>query len=310
MIMNKQDLYICVDAGGTSSKAAIFNNNGEILVRGVGGSGSPAVYFNDWYLHIDDAIVDALNNFKQKYEMSNYCFKKIALGVSGISALSSVTSEIKYFENKYHIPCLITSDTMTALYSVINQKNEDGIVVISGTGIGIFGKKDNNTFLIGGWGHILREHGSAYSIVHKFVVNIIDKFERMDDFDELEEKFMNEYHLNNILDFNHLFYQHSKDEIAKCSVFFKKMAEEKNSHAITLLKKEGISLAIQVENLMKHLKLENSTKIGLKGGFIEKDGELIIQGFKEYMIEKKINLNYIDNNLEQIYGVYRFAIWS
>lgn len=60
---------------------------------------------------------------------------------------------------------------------------------------------------------------------------------------------------------------------------------------------------------MKHLKLKNGTKIGLKGGFIEKDGQLIIDGFKEYMINRKINLRYIDNQYEQLYGVYRFAVW-
>lgn len=308
--MKKEQIYICVDAGGTTSKAAIFSKDGKILARGIGKTGSPAVSFNDWYLHIDDAIVESLRNLNENNQIDKYEIEKIALGVSGISALSSTIKEQEYFQNKYGVPCLITSDTLTALYSVIENKEEDGIVVISGTGIGIFGKNSTQTFLVGGWGHILREYGSAYSIVHDFSVGIIDKFEAMIEFSNLEQEFLKKFQITNIRDFNHLFYQHSKDEIAKYSIFFKEMARKNNNDAISLLKKEGKALAIQVENLMKHLKLKNGTKIGLKGGFIEKDGELIVEGFKEYMNNKDIKLQYVDNNNEQLYGVYRFAIWQ
>ena len=307
--MEKQKIYICVDAGGTSSKAAIFSEEGQILERGFGKSGSPAVSFNEWYLHIDDAIVQVINNFSEKNDFNNFIIEKIALGVSGISALSSIKEQIEYFQNKYNTKCSITSDTITALYSVISNKDENGIVVISGTGIGILGKNKEETLLVGGWGHLIREYGSAYSIVHDFVVDIIDKYEAMIELDELELAFLKRYNIEKIRDFNHMFYQNSKDEIASYSVFFKEYAMLKNEHAIELLKKEGMRLAIQVENLMKHLKLENGTKIGLKGGFIERDGELIVSGFKEYMLSKNIILNYIKNNNEQLDGVYRYAIW-
>lgn len=307
--MKKQKIYICVDAGGTSCKAAIFSDEGEILERGFGKSGSPAVSFAEWYLHIDDAITQAIDNFSKSYELKDFVIEKISLGVSGFSALSSTNEQIEYFQNKYNTKCTITSDTITALYSVIDNKHEDGIVVISGTGIGILGKNSNETLLVGGWGHLLREYGSAYSIVHDFVVEIIDKTEAMISLDELELAFLKRHNINNIRDFNHMFYQHSKDEIASYSVFFKEYAELGNKHAIQLLKKEGNRLAIQVENLMKHLKLQNGTKIGLKGGFVEKDGELIVKGFKEYMESKNIILNYIENKNEQLYGVYRYAIW-
>lgn len=307
--MEKQKIYICVDAGGTSSKAAIFSEEGQILERGFGKSGSPAVSFNEWYLHIDDAIVQVINNFSEKNDFNNFIIEKIALGVSGISALSSIKEQIEYFQNKYNTKCSITSDTITALYSVISNKDENGIVVISGTGIGILGKNKEETLLVGGWGHLIREYGSAYSIVHDFVVDIIDKYEAMIELDELELAFLKRYNIEKIRDFNHMFYQNSKDEIASYSVFFKEYAMLKNEHAIELLKKEGMRLAIQVENLMKHLKLENGTKIGLKGGFIERDGELIVSGFKEYMLSKNIALNYVKNNNEQLDGVYRYAIW-
>lgn len=301
----KKEIYICVDAGGTTSKAGIFLDD-KLIFRGIGGPGSPAVSMDKWYLHIDEAIENSLS----KLDNSDlYHIKKIAIGLSGKSALTSLEKEIKYFENKYQTICDITSDTLTALYSVINHKDENGIVVISGTGIAIYGKNQDSTCLIGGWGHIIRERGSAYSIVHDFCVNLIDKYEALIPYDELEQGFLDTHNIKNIRELNPLFYQHSKDEIASLSSYFKVASKQNNVHASSLLEREGKNLAVQVENLMKHLKLENGTKIGLKGGFIEKDGELVVSGFKEYMKSKNIYLDYIENDYEQLIGVYRFAKW-
>lgn len=74
-----------------------------------------------------------------------------------------------------------------------------------------------------------------------------------------------------------------------------------------LLKNQGFELAKQTINLMKKLNLKNNTIIGLTGGFIDNDGEYIIEGFKEYMDKVKIDLKYKINDGEQLFGVYKFA---
>ena len=208
---------------------------------------------------------------------------------------------------KYNARCSITSDTLTALYSVINENDDEGIVVISGTGVAVFGKKANNTHLIGGWGHLIRERGSAYAIVHDFVVSIIDKVEASIPLDELDKDFLNYCKIEDIREFNHLFYQHSKDEIATYSVFFKEEADKNNERAIKLLKEQGVLLGIQVKHLMQTLNIKNGAKIGLKGGFIEHDGKYITEGIFEYFKNNNIELTYVNNHEEQLMGVYRLA---
>lgn len=296
-------VYICVDAGGTTSKAAIFDEKGNILSRGYSSSGSPAVSFDKWYFHIDEAIDDCINNYNQNIDIIS-----ITLGVSGISALSNVENETKYFEKKYNTKCLITSDTLTALYSILEPDENSGIIVISGTGVAIFGKNKAETLLVGGWGHLIRERGSSYSIVKDFCVNIIDKTEESIELTNLEKMFLAENNINEIRDFNKLFYQHSKDEIAKLSVFFKEKAKQNNDEAIMLLRSEGAKLAKQVIDLMRKLNLENNTKIGLTGGFIEKDGEEIVKGFKEYLKLYNVYLKYNEEYKEQLIGVYQLAV--
>lgn len=297
----KKDIIICVDAGGTTSKVGIFTNDGNILMRETGKAGSPAVDKN-WYLNIDSAIQKALDKLDFEYNVLY-----IELGVSGISALTEHSNIDEYFMQKYNARCSITSDTLTALYSVINENDDEGIVVISGTGVAVFGKKANNTHLIGGWGHLIRERGSAYAIVHDFVVSIIDKVEASIPLDELDKDFLNYCKIEDIREFNHLFYQHSKDEIATYSVFFKEEADKNNERAIKLLKEQGVLLGIQVKHLMQTLNIKNGAKIGLKGGFIEYDGKYITEGIFEYFKNNNIELTYVNNHEEQLMGVYRLA---
>lgn len=300
--INMNNVYICVDAGGTTSKAAIFDELGNIISRGKSLSGSPAVSFDKWYLHIDEAVEDALKNLSTEVNVL-----KIVMGVSGLSAKKETIFEKKYFTEKYHVPCIIVSDTLTALYSVIKENDEQGIIVISGTGIAIFGKNGAETAMTGGWGHIIRELGSAYSSVHDFCVNIINKYESQIEFNELEHKFLDKYNYTNVRQFNHLFYNNTKDEIAKLSLFFKEEAKNNNIHAKKFLYEQGVLLAQQTENLMNLLSLPNNVTIGLTGGFIEHDGEDIVRGFKEYLENKKIYLNYNNEHNEQLIGVYRLA---
>lgn len=304
MIMIKEKIIVCVDAGGTSSKAAIFKTDGEIIARGYGKSGSPAVSDN-WYLHIDEAIDNAL----LKINLENYQIFHIQIGVSGISALNSYNSFEQYFANKYQSFCIITSDTLAALYSVIDLEDQEGIVVISGTGVGIFGKnKDNETYLIGGWGHMIREYGSSYSLVHNFCVNLINHYEDTGMLTNLEKNFLDNYNISTIRELNHLFYQNTKDEIASMSTFFKEAANEKNMEAIKLLKEQGNMLGKQVKNLIRFLNLSRNAKIGLRGGFLENDGKYIINGLYEYFNLLNIQLVFEEESNEQLLGVYRLAI--
>jgi Predicted N-acetylglucosamine kinase len=297
-------IIICVDAGGTSCKVAIYSLEGVVLSKGIGKSGSPAVT-KDWYLHINRAIQDALSKITE----IEYQILGIQIGVSGISALHSYDDVREYFINIYQSPCYITSDTMSALYSVLHENEEEGIVVISGTGVGVFGQnKGGKTWLIGGWGHLIREYGSAYSIVHRFCVHLINHFESMEELSILEKLFLQRCNFKNIRDLNHLFYQNDKDKIANLSIFFKEEANKGNKEAIHLLKEQGMFLGKQVKQVMKFLNLPNQTKIGFRGGFLEKDGKYILQGIHEYFEQNGIVLTFEEKSMDQLYGVYRLAL--
>ncbi len=298
----KEKLIICVDAGGTSVKVAGLNLKKEIIYKATSGTGSPAVDFHNWYLNIDKGIEDLIS----QVDPNIYEIIKIQMGVSGISAISNKEEIIDYFKNKYQVEIDITSDTMTALYSILEKGEKTGIIVIAGTGVAIFGMNNDATRLIGGWGHIIRERGSSYSLVRDFSVRIIDKYEDGSLYTDLENDFINYLGLKDVREFNHLFYQHTKDEIARHSIFFKEASNKGSSEAVYVLKNEGRKLAKQVEDLMRILRLPGHTAIGLTGGLLEKDGKYVISGFKEYLEAQGIVLTYRDS-VDQLYGVFHFA---
>ena len=108
---------------------------------------------------------------------------------------------------------------------------------------------------------------------------------------------------------NRLFYQHTKDDIAKWSVYIKSCAQKGDFHAKTLLYTQGISLGRQIEHLMQWLAMPPKTKIGLRGGFLEHEGEYIIKGIHDYVKQKKIELTFEENTNDQMIGVYRRACY-
>lgn len=297
---------ICVDAGGTSTKVAIFDCKGKILTTGIGKPGSPAVDIQHWYQHIDDTIQLALSKLSAEEIEIEY----IEMGVSGISALSSHREMDDFFEKKYQTICEITSDTVTALYSVIEENDTSGIVVISGTGVAIYGERDGKSQLIGGWGHLIRESGSAYAIVHDLAVEMIDKYESGKELDQLEKGFLDALGFENIRDLNHLFYQHTKNEIAKWSIYIKSCAQNGDLHAKNLLYTQGVLLGKQVEHLIQWLSISPKTKIGLRGGFLEYEGQYIIKGIHDYFKQRNIELTFEESIIHQMLGVYRRACYN
>ena len=70
-----------------------------------------------------------------------------------------------------------------------------------------------------------------YDKVHR-KENLIDKYEASKPFNSLEKAFLSYLKIKNIRELNHIFYQHTKDEIAKLSLFFKKEARKNNQEAI------------------------------------------------------------------------------
>lgn len=295
---------LAIDAGGTKSKAKAYTLDGEEIASAESGPGSPAVVSEEIvWKHIDEAILKILAVLPK----DTYQLVYIQMGISAYSIIKDLLKIEQWFSNKYHVPCDIKSDTMIALYAILKDQYHQGVVSLAGTGVAIFAMNKDETCLIGGWGHIIRERGSAYATVHNLALHIIDKMECSIPLNTLEKNWLEYLKANDISDLKQLFYFHSKDEIANHVRYIKKMAAMGDSNAQLLLREEGASLARQVIRAINKLKLDKQGVIGLKGGFVQHDGEYVIEGFIKELQINHIEMLVIANDEEPIIGAYYLA---
>lgn len=295
---------IGIDGGGTKTKAIAYSEDGTVINTTLTGPGSAAVVSVAEVWH---NVERAIDNIISVIDSKKYNLSYIQIGLSAFSILDNIDSIEKYYENKYNVQVSIVSDTLIACYSILKDKYKSGVVALAGTGIAIFGINNNETCLIGGWGHIIRELGSAYAAVHHFALDIIDHMESNVLLSSFEKGFLELLSNNGIKDLKYLFYYHSKDEIASYVTYIKDMAYKGNEHAIRILENEGKSLAHQVIKAINKLNLVNDFVIGLRGGFAQKQNKDIIKGFKQILFENNIHVEIIDDEDDPAKGTYYLA---
>lgn len=292
---------IAVDAGGTKTEIAAIDANQKIIDKTTTGPGSAAVIKEEV---IWEQILTSIDELISRIDIETYQLVAIQMGLSAFSIFEQIEDVKEKLTKKYDVEVYIEGDTIIALHSILKDQYQKGVCCVAGTGIAIYGENENNTCIIGGWGHIIRELGSAYAAVHHFALNIIDNFENNLPLTKVENEFLELLQQNNIKDLKHLFYFHSKTEIASFVPFIKNAALNGDNEAKLLLKEEGKYLGYQVIKAINKLQLKNNYVVGVRGGFVQKQSYDIIEGIKEVLKDNDINVPFICDSEEAIYGCY------
>ncbi|MFA6890031.1 MAG: BadF/BadG/BcrA/BcrD ATPase family protein, partial [Bacilli bacterium] len=227
----------------------------------------------------------------------------ISMGISGLGVITNIEEIRQGYEHTYHVPTIIDSDANIALYSIVTDLYDQGILVLSGTGSAVFGIHYNETILVGGFGHMLTEVGSAFTTVRDLMCQSIHQYESDQTLSPLTQAFFKTVEVHSIYELRSFVYSRTKREIAAYAYVVSKMAESGNLEAIDLLKKAGRDLAIDVKKAYKSLRLTEDAVIGFRGGFIL--NALITQ--EELLLalaEDGLKLKVVDGDLDPILGVY------
>lgn len=160
-----------IDGGGTKTKLTVCNKEGQIVYTVVSG---PSNILSSGYNIAKNSITEVID---KGMIQSGYGLDKceaLCIGVAGAARenikrqLEEIIREIGY-QNKV----IITHDAETAL--VGGTDGGEGILVIAGTGAICYGKnKEGMIHRVSGWGHIIGDEGSAYSMGIK-VMNAVMK---------------------------------------------------------------------------------------------------------------------------------------
>ena len=292
---------IGIDGGGTKTKAIAYDEFGSILTTKITGPGSAAVVSVS---EVWNNVTNAIDSVIKELDSNIYKLTFIQMGLSAFSILDNIPLVESSFKSKYNVDVSIESDTLIACHSILKGKFSNGVVALAGTGVAVFGINNGETCLIGGWGHIIRELGSAYAAVHHFALNIIDNLENNIKLSSLEENFLKHLESENIKDLKHLFYYHSKDEIASFVTYIKDAACSGDIEAKKILEIEGASLANQVIKAINKLNLKGDFVIGLRGGFAQKQNSDILKGFEELLKKNNIDAPIINDLDDPAKGTY------
>lgn len=306
--MNKIKAFICIDAGGTTSKINIYDLEGRILEKSIVGVGSPAITKDLEFKTLDVEIERLIKKTSNIYEIKN-----ITMGISGLGVVPVVEDVVKIFENKYHIPTIIVNDAAIALYSIVasspmdivKNKCPDGILVLGGTGSSICGIKSGKMHLVGGWGHFIGERGSAYALVHQASLRMIKRYENKEDLLLLDETLLKAMGITFPPQLKSVFYLRNKGEIATYASIISEFAIEGNDEAIDILHEEAKAIVRGVKTLVKGTKIANNSLLGFKGGLFKND--LIVEMVKNLLKEDGYSYEYIIDDTDPIIGAYYLA---
>ncbi|MCD6449571.1 MAG: hypothetical protein J7L34_03580 [Thermotogaceae bacterium] len=273
-------MILGIDAGGTHSRAAVVNENGNLLALAYGGPANFRDIGIDEFLKRISSLVDSL-------DIGRKTFDSAFVGVSGMG--------FKGEDKRYFAKLLskvisarkigAVNDCHAALVGAIAPKDV-GICIIAGTGnmtIGI--SKGGEVYRAGGWGHLLGDPGSAFGLSYEAFKIALKTVEKRENAFKIAKIFQKEFGITDIDDYLEFFYSSkSKSQLASIAPRIIKLAENGDMHSKGLVLDQIKEIVDQVITVSKIVK---SRHISYSGGMFKSEyfkeklrEELLNQGFE------------------------------
>ena len=272
--------YLGIDGGGTKTTAAVCNEKGEIICRATG----KTLNFYSVGMEICRENLQSL-----MAEIENSCgvnsFKAVVIGCSALDSKADARTVEALCGGIINSPDIyMDSDAYVALKAA-----RDGCVAICGTGSMEISEKSNGEIVVtGGWGHIIGDEGSAYSIsisALKKCCEFVDSnvsspllerakaFFQVDDFRKAIDYI---YSLNT-----------NKADIAKFSAEVDALARENCPQAAEIIKEEAVKYSKTVASLLSQ---SDDCKILYLYGGVFKNSSLFREEFSKSIVNSFPNI--------------------
>jgi N-acetylglucosamine kinase-like BadF-type ATPase len=164
--MSVNKYVIGVDGGGSKTTAILSALDGNIATQSEAGPTNPQVV---GFKKSAETIIALLNDCCKKQKCEPSSLKSVMLGLAGVGRQtdkSTLLNELQAVakKNKINLPPLtVETDARIALEAAFASSY--GIVIIAGTGsIALAKSEDGKIIRSGGYGKILGDEGSGYSI--------------------------------------------------------------------------------------------------------------------------------------------------
>ena len=298
LLYNKEEIRVIgVDAGGTKTRAAAFDGAGNLLAEASGGCGNVVLSYDA----AKSAILSAIRGV-----WSDSC-EFIAVGAAGASS-AELSGRLKTeLTAELGVRTAVMSDAELALNAAFGPE-DDGMLVISGTGSVVFLRQNGNLTRAGGWGHLLGDGGSAYYTAMTALRTITDLRDRMEPDDLLERAVFDTLGIDGIAGLVKYVYapERTKADFAKIAPVIGKLAENGHPAAADILWKSADALSDDAAAVLRRSGMD-CVNIALTGGHITNSDTLRLNFEQTLRIKtgKTCRLHFLPDEPDPAYAAYR-----
>ncbi|GAB2317861.1 hypothetical protein IRB23SM22_01180 [Alkalibacterium sp. s-m-22] len=253
------DYYIGVDAGGTKTTAIAYDSNENKLNEVKKGPGNISVNWSEALSNIKNSIIE----IEKKHPEKN--LKGIAVGIAGMRS-DNIEEIADYLKRIYGVPISVNTDYKLAFDSTFTMGN--GILLVVGTGVVLYGRNNNQTVKIGGWGHLLGDEGSGYDIVIRTIKKAIKVYEEENLQVEVIGEILTEIDGTNMDDIKKYIYSHKKSEIAQFAPIVIQKAEKGDVFSRVIIEDIVNILYSKVKLIREKLQAPLNINVSVMGGVL------------------------------------------
>ena len=182
---------LSVDAGGTGCRAALCNKNGHILGFS---QGSSCNYHSIGVEKATENLTVLLTTLAKKQVLRVNC---VVLGLAGLDTkkdevtLTSIINQALTTANIVADAIYLYNDAMLTLKGSVGENN--GVLITAGTGSIACGiTKEGLETRVGGWGYLVGDEGSGYSIGRAAITHILKSYDGQEKSSGISAAILNE----------------------------------------------------------------------------------------------------------------------
>lgn len=246
-MLNSKKLVIGVDGGGTKTAGVLMDEDGKILAQGNFGATNPHANGSE---EVINAFKDLFGTLTAKGGVSLSDLDAIGMGMAGCDRPADKALIEGYVRGIVgeKVPITLVNDAVIAMVAVLERLH--GILVIAGTGSICYGfnADKGREVRCGGWGHLLADEGSGYSMGLAALRAVLQSYDGRRGSTSLSDKILKTLKLNSPLDLIGWAYLSGvgKTEIAALGRAVHEADAEGDAVASALLDEEAAHLAALV----------------------------------------------------------------
>ena len=256
--------FLGIDGGGTSTTACITDEAGEVVASGHGGPSNINYTPEDQARKsIQDALDSAIRSAR-----TNHPGLVVSAACAALAGAGSEKNRVRAANLLrplfVGIPFVVVEDVKGALYGALGR--QDGIAVISGTGSNCLGVRNGRYKRSGGWGALLGDEGSGYSIARKGLIAVLRDYDGRSPATSLTGRFTAHFELDTPGDLLHAVHPLSRDQIAGLAVVVFEEYEKGDAVAGKIVDEVAMELAVMVRSVYEGLEFTGETLVAMIGG--------------------------------------------